>query len=364
MADQPPALATATSSKTPETIGSALMKPENIARIAAVVPKFMTPERMLRVASQAVAKTKHLDEVPFVQLLGGIMVLASLGLEPNTLLGHAYLIPFSTRVKRGNNWEDAYELQVIIGYKGYLELMRRTGIVVNVHADVVYEGDEFSFEYGSEQHLRHKPKGSRAGRKRTYAYAHAKLKDGEAFEALPYDEVLVIRNSAQGYQAALRTKGYAEDEKDAKKKERLTRSWQSAPWIKHEHEMAAKTMVRRLAKMMPMSIEIMNSMEIDGAIDQGRAIDYGKMIDLTAGSTIDLGVDHSDDAVTIEHQPGDQVGQVDQQAEPEKTKEPAAKKTEPKKPAEPAKQELAKAEPAKKAAEPEKPKAAAAPSFV
>lgn len=369
MAETRPALASATppAGKTPESIGSALMRPDIVQRIASVVPKHLTPERMLRVASQAVGKTKNLDKVPFVQLVGGIMMLSSLGLEPNTILGHAYLIPFGKRVQdETGRWVDGFELQVIIGYRGYVELMRRSGVMISIHADVAYKGDFFDFEYGSNQHLKHIPKGD-VGATPLFAYAHAKLKDGEAFEVLPYARVLAIRNSSQAYQQALRMKNDAANETDAKKKKWKEDNYLGSPWVKHEHEMAAKTMVRRLAKMMPLSIELQNSLELDAAQDQGKPIDYAAMVDLGAGASLEFGAD--DEAhTTIEHQSGDQAGTVERgnreqqegekvQAEPKK--EPA--KTTPKKdPAPAAKVEPAKVEPKK--AEPEKPKASDAPT--
>jgi recombination protein RecT len=67
--------------------------------------------------------------------------------------------------------------------------------------DVVYEGDEFSFEYGSAQHLKHRPKGKRVNP--VYAYCHATLTDGEAFVVLPWDQIIAIRDASQGYRTAI-----------------------------------------------------------------------------------------------------------------------------------------------------------------
>lgn len=318
-------------------VGQFLMQPENMQRIAAVVPRHLTAERMLRVAAHAVTKTKNLDQVPLAQLVGGIMMLSSLGLEPNTVLGHAYLIPFAKRIKEGTRWIEAFELQVIIGYKGYLELMRRSGQVISVHADVVYKGDTFSFEYGTNQHLKHIPQGDSAGREATHAYCYAKLKDGEAFDVLPYPRVLAIRNGSQGYQAALKSKSDAEaNQADAWK----MKTYLSSPWVQHEHEMASKTMVRRLAKMMPMSIEIQNAMEHDSAQEQGKTIDYATFSDVDFTSPLDLGAEEeTTEQKVVEHNPGEQVGQTGgaaakekepAQSEPRKeaAKPPAAKKVE------------------------------------
>lgn len=199
-------------------------------QLAAVAAGHMRPERMLRLMANAMRTTPQLGECDPLSLLGSMMTCASLGVEPNTPLGHAYLIPFK------NNRKNITEVQLILGYKGMIDLARRSGHIVNIHGDVVYEGDEFSFEYGSEQHLKHRPKGKRATP--LYAYCHAKLTDGEAFVVLPWDEVIAIRDASQGYKTAV---------KYGKK---------DSPWIAHQHEMAAKTAVRALFKYLPISIEM------------------------------------------------------------------------------------------------------------
>lgn len=244
----------------PPKIQQLLQSPEMVKRMQAVLPRHLSPERMLRVMAQAVFKTPKLAECHPITLLGAMMACASLGLEPNTPLGHAYLIPFEKRKKVGpgkDDWAtDRVEVNLIIGYKGLIDLARRSGSLESIHADVVYEGDEFSFEYGTNTHLRHVPIGDRDGRIPKWAYAHAKLKDGgQAFEVLPYAEVLKIRNASQGYQQASR-------QRDGGK---------SNPWIAFEHEMSVKTMIRRLSKFLPASIEFANAAELDRMSETGGA---------------------------------------------------------------------------------------------
>ncbi len=242
-----------------KTIGEALRHPDMVDRFQQAVPRHLSPERMLRVCALAIQKTPKLADCDMMTLLGGMLGLASLGLEPNTPLGHAYLIPFDKRAKVNGAWQVvATEVQVIIGYKGYIDLARRSGSMVSIHADVVYEGDTFSFEYGSGMHLKHIPQGAREGRVPVWAYAHAKLQDGEAFEVLPYAQVLKIRDGSQGYQSALRGRDHN------------PKGFAASPWVAHEHEMAAKTMVRRLSKMLPMSIEMANAAALDQMSETGR----------------------------------------------------------------------------------------------
>ena len=68
--------------------------------MAAVLPRHINPERMLKIALHAVRAVPQLMECTTESLMGAVMTCAQLGLEPNTVLGHAYLIPF--RNKKAN----------------------------------------------------------------------------------------------------------------------------------------------------------------------------------------------------------------------------------------------------------------------
>lgn len=256
----------------PRTISDLMKAPKTITRFQQIMPRHLSAERMLRVCSMAINNTPALAQCEPISLLGAMLACASFGLEPNTPLGHAYLIPFKKSTKQNGKWVDVYQVQLIIGYRGYIDLARRSGNMISIHADVVYDGDDFSFEYGSHQHLRHVPKGVRTKRSKLWAYAHAKLSDGEAFEVLPYAQVMDIRNGSQGYQAALKAKEEAEN--DSSKKWRM-KSYDTTPWVAHEHEMAAKTMIRRLSKYLPMSLEFATALATDASADRGT-------LDLTA----------------------------------------------------------------------------------
>lgn len=268
------------------TVGELLEDPRVRQAMSDAAPQHLNPQRLLRVMAQALRKTPKLALCHPLSLLGAMITCASLGLEPNTPLQHVHLIPFEKKKKDATGkWvTDYYEINLIIGYQGYIDLSRRTGSLVSIHADVVYAGDDFSFEYGSNMHLRHVPKGAREGRMPSHAYAHAKLEDGEAFEVLPYADVLKIRNNAQAYKQALvsRDKGYS--------------GWETTPWIAYEHEMAAKTMVRRLSKWLPKSIEFATAVQMDSLAERG-LIDFRAIADQPA-------LVHDPESVaTIEEQP-------------------------------------------------------------
>ncbi|OYV62781.1 MAG: hypothetical protein B7Z72_14885, partial [Gemmatimonadetes bacterium 21-71-4] len=144
---------------------------------------------------------------------------AQMGLEPNTPLGHAYLIPFGAKNKAGQ-W--IKNVQVIVGYRGLIDLARGSGHIVSIAAHEVREKDTFELEYGLEEKLRHVPylKGDRGAVIGYYAVAH--LKDGgHAFDFMPNSEVLEIRNASQGYKQAIAS---------AEKYKKTA----THPWIDHE----------------------------------------------------------------------------------------------------------------------------------
>lgn len=253
-------------------------------QLAAVAAAHMRPEQMLRLMANAIRTTPQLAECDPLSLLGCMMTCASLGLMPNTPLQSAYLIPFK------NNRKNITEVQLVIGYRGMIDLARRSGHIVSIHGDVVYEDDEFSFEYGSDQHLKHRPKGKRSNP--VYAYCHAKLTDGEAFVVWPYEQVLAIRDASQGYKTAI---------KYGKK---------DTPWIAHEHEMAAKTMVRALFKYLPISIEINGGIIGNALTADDQQIDYSQFArNPDEGLTVDA--DDYDQETGEVHQVEDQrAGQM------------------------------------------------------
>lgn len=255
--------------------------PGVLERVRAVLPMHLTPERMMRTVALAAYKNPKIRECHPISLLGAVMLCASLGCEPNTPLGHAYLIPFEK--KKYNRETRQYELErvdvnVVIGYPGLIDLARRSGNLVSIRAGVVYEGDEFSYEYGSNMHLRHRPKGLTEGRKPTHAYAYAKLTDGEAFEVLPYEEALSFRRYSQAYTQALSGKSEAGD--DPKQAWKI-KAYNETPWVKHEPQMVAKTMTRRLATWLPKSIEFANALTMDALSDQQK-IDFRKLAGMQA----------------------------------------------------------------------------------
>ena len=216
------------------------------AEIQKMLPKHLNAERLLKVAQIAATTTPALAKCDVPSLIGAIGQCAQMGLEPNTVLGHAYLVPFNTKRKdAGGNERWVNSVQVIIGYKGLIDLARRSGQIVSIAAHEVCMADHFDMVYGLDEKLEHKPALGERGDIIGF-YAVAKLKDGgHCFEFMSLHQVREIM-------AATQSKG------------------KYGPWKDHFTEMGRKTVIRRLAKYLPLSIEFQTAAALDGMAEGGK----------------------------------------------------------------------------------------------
>ncbi|HNW10782.1 MAG TPA: recombinase RecT [Candidatus Rifleibacterium sp.] len=205
------------------------------AQIAMALPKHLTADRIIRVAMTSIQRTPKLLDCDPKSLIGAIIQSAQLGLEPDGVLGHAYLIPYGNQV------------QFIPGYKGLIDLARRSGQVVSIGSHVVYSNEKFSLKFGFDETLEHEPLAPSQRGDRKGVYAVARLKDGSVhFEWLWSEEVEAVKTQSL---------------KKMKKP--------SGPWIDNEDEMWRKTAIRRLAKYLPLSVEFAKAAAVDELADAG-----------------------------------------------------------------------------------------------
>jgi len=229
--------------------------------IAKMLPKHLNAERLLKVAQIAATTTPALLECELPSLISAIGQCAQMGLEPNTVLGHAYLIPFSKSKKDGNSWKTSKTVQVVIGYKGFIDLARRSGQIVSIAAHEVCKNDEFELCYGLDERLYHKPSMTDRGEVVGY-YAVAKLKDGgNAFEFMRIQQIEEIRDRKDSNA----WKWVYVSGKKTDKREKVP-----SPWWEHPVEMGRKTVIRRLAKCLPLSIEFQTAVALDNMAEGGK----------------------------------------------------------------------------------------------
>ena len=144
------------------------------AQMALALPKHMTADRLARIATTEMRRVPALANCSPESFLGAIMQCAQLGIEPSNSLGHAYLIPFGN----GKDKQGRANVQLIIGYRGMIDLARRSGQIQSIAARSVYENDDFSYQYGLHEDLRHIPCEEGESGALTHVYAVARLKDG------------------------------------------------------------------------------------------------------------------------------------------------------------------------------------------
>lgn len=202
------------------------------ASLAQVLPKHLSPERLVKIAISACSKNPALLNCTPESVYLAVSQSAQLGLEPGGVLGGAYLVPYKNTC------------QLIVGYRGLIDLARRSGQIASIEAHVVRDGDEFALEFGLTPKLMHRPRldGGAPGPMK-FAYAIARLRDGSTqYEVMTKAEIDAIRARS--------------------------RSSTSGPWVSDYDEMARKTVLRRLCKYLPLSTELASA--LDGE-EQGEA---------------------------------------------------------------------------------------------
>lgn len=201
-------------------------------QIALALPRHLSADRMLRIAMTSVNRTPKLLACNQMSLLGAVIQAAQLGLEPDGVLGHAYLVPYKD------------QCQLIVGYKGLIDLARRSGQLSTIFARVVHAKDQFEYSYGLDEKLEHVPSNIADAGEIVAVYAVAKLKDGSRqFEVMNRSEVDAIRKRSP--------------------------SGNDGPWVTDYPEMAKKTVLRRLCKMLPASVELARAVALDERADLG-----------------------------------------------------------------------------------------------
>lgn len=220
------------------------------AQMKLALPKSLTAERLTRIVMSECRRTPELLNCAPASFYGAVLQCAQLGLEPGSALGHCYLLPFGN----GKDRSGRSNAQLIIGYRGMIDLARRSGQIVSLHAYVVHEKDDFSYELGLHPDIHHIPSATADRGPVTYVYAVAQLTGGGVqFEVMNRAEIEAVRSQSK--------------------------AGGRGPWVSHWDEMAKKTVIRRLFKLLPVSIEAARAVEVDEKSDRGEAITAADVID-------------------------------------------------------------------------------------
>lgn len=229
------------------------MAPKFMAAVPVTIQRVLTPQRITRIILTALQRDPKLLACTPLSIAQCCLDAASLGLEPHGPLGHFYIVPFRDR-QAGTTVATS-----IVGYRGLVELARRSGKVKSVESHVVYTGDHFVCQFGLNPVLEHKPKMAGDRGEFLCVWCRAEFSDGGYhIEVMTASEI-----------EATRQRSKAKD---------------SGPWVTDTDEMRKKTVVRRAAKYWPLSSELADALHRDADFDLGQVFDAGSLTEVSPAS--------------------------------------------------------------------------------
>lgn len=199
-------------------------------------------DRLIRAMVTECQRNPSLFDCTPASLFGGVIQAGQLGLVIGGPLGESYLIPFNNSKKR------VKEAQLLVGYKGFLQLAHRSGQLARLTPVSVRDGDKFHYRRGTDQFLTHEPTRNNTGAVTDYYVSIQLVNGGSDFETFTFEEAVAHRDRF----ATTRTA-------PAHVRDR-------SPWYDMEHgfhEMALKTLVRKLAKRLPLSVDLSAAAGLD-----------------------------------------------------------------------------------------------------
>lgn len=203
-------------------------------QIAAALPSVCPPKQFLRVCMTTVFNNPALQRCTKETMIQSVMECAQLGLQPDGVLGNAYIIPYGQKA------------QFQLGYKGMLTLARRSGEIKTISAEAVFKNDKFSYALGLNPTLEHVPPLDGERGDMTHVYATAHFRDG-------------------GYQFVVMSRA------DVEKIRKSSKASGNGPWVTHYDAMARKTVIRQLFKFLPASVDVQRAFALDEIHDAGIA---------------------------------------------------------------------------------------------
>lgn len=213
------------------------LAPSVTTEIARGLPGFMrgNAQRLIRAMITETQRNTALLECTPASLFGGVIQAAQLGLTIGGPLGEAYLIPFN------NSKKECKEAQLIVGYKGYIQLAHRSQMLKRITPGIVRLNDAFTFKRGLHQMLDHEPRRNNREPVTDYYVCIVLVNGGEDFETFTYEDAIQWRDR---FATTRNAPQYVRDK---------------SPWYDMAHgfhEQACKTLIRKLAKRMPLSVEL------------------------------------------------------------------------------------------------------------
>lgn len=219
--------------------------------IASALPKTITPDRLIGVFNMILRSSPQLSNCSQSSLIAAVIGTVQLGLQPGNI-GHVHFVPFDNK-KKGTK-----EVQLIVGYKGMVELVNRSKKATILYTEVVYENDFFEYEQGLAPKLRHVPtEGERGEFKGVYCVAKNLLANERVFVYMPKKDIDKVRASSKAGKS------------------------EYSPWSTWYDEMSKKTVIKRICKVLPLSSEEQKKISLDETVKNEIAPDMTEVRDET-----------------------------------------------------------------------------------
>jgi recombinase, phage recT family len=228
------------------------------------LPQYLPADKFVRTSLTAINSNPKLLQCSPQSLLAAVMNSAQLGLEFNTPLGEAYLIPYGNQV------------QFQIGYMGLLKLAHNTGQFKRITAKEVHENDDFDIDYGTGE-IKHKP-----------------VIVGESGEVIGYYAVYETKDGG-------RDSFYMSKEDAEAYGRKFSKSFNSGPWKTNFDAMAKKSCIIQVLKYAPKAIdkpELGQAMAYDNQVFKSSNTDSE-----TGGITYDIDYEVVDDEPEQKQEP-------------------------------------------------------------
>jgi len=207
-----------------ELIRSQLYLPSMQEQLKSALPPHVTVDKFLRVAMTAIQQNPDLLKYERNSLFAAVVSSAQLGLLPDAQLGEAYFVPFKGKVT------------LVPGYRGLIKLARQ-GDIGFVEAEVICANDKTLYVLGDNSHFEAMVNWQDRG-PMVAVYALAKYRDGGIAARVVM---------TKGQVDAIRAKSQAGN---------------GPAWTDNYEEMAKKTALRRLAKLLPLSTTANNAFRL------------------------------------------------------------------------------------------------------
>lgn len=229
---------------------------ERSENIRSALPAHITPDKFQRTVMTAVAQNPDLLKADRQSLILACYKAAQDALLPDGR--EAALVTFNTRQKVDGQWTTVKQVQYMPMVYGLRKKILQSGSVVSLEVNVVYRAEvekgTFLYEVGIEPPLRHRPSLDLTDEEMddsqiVAAYSIATMSDGsKSYEVMRRSEINKVRAMSQtGATGRTDRQGNAIQPK--------------GPWVDWFAEMAKKTVMRRHAKTLPMSGDLMIDVE-------------------------------------------------------------------------------------------------------